>query len=214
MLILPVTQTQISSSLNNNSQIAKDFNSEVKSSDPQSSEESSKNSSITVINEQSNTNSSKNDESNSDISIEDYSSKSSLESSTSILKQIDEDKIIYRFQINLAENEIIEYKDFIVDYFDNKIYDNGDIIDCKADIAKLNSDTPSEYYKVFLSVYSAWNFSTSPRAWEEKNATINPFTIKYELSDEKNLILKYSESERITLRVYCDEERAYFFVTK
>ena len=126
---------------------------------------------------------------------------------------IDKEKIFHKFQVNMIEENIIDYKDFIFDYFDGKVYNSGEIIDCKAEIKKLGVN-PSDYYNIFSTIYSAWNFCTYPRMLSEENAKFDSTTMKYGLSDDKDLILKFPDNEKLTLRIYCDDERAYFVLLK
>ena len=46
-----------------------------------------------------------------------------------------------------------DYKDFIVEYFNNKSFKKGDTFDCNAEIKALGLDV-SEYGKVFSAMYS------------------------------------------------------------
>lgn len=216
MLFLPrMTSTIPNEPKNSSLQSTESSDNKINSVEESSaSQTSSENTSISSSNENSNSSKpveSSDSNSSSDIPNDDSSLLNEEYKKPSIPSDIDKNKIIHTFQTHLGERQIIEYKNFILEYFNNKVYNPGDIIDCKADIAKLGKNS-SEYYKVFSTVYSDWNFSTLPRMFGEEDVNFDPFTNMYELSDTTNLILKYSGDEKITLRVYCDEEHAYFII--
>lgn len=228
MLILPkITYNQLDGKVDNSSKIVE--SSTVQSSTiedssiVQSSDETTSMANSSTVEVQP-TSSSSEEESISSKPAEESSSigpdeSSESESSTNgsskpaMPDDIDKEKIFHKFQVNMIEENLIDYKNFIFDYFDGKVYNSGEIIDCKAEIKKLGVN-PSDYYNVFTTIYSAWNFCTYPRMLSEENAKFDSDTMKYGLSDDKDLILKFPDNEKLTLRVYCDDRRAYFVLLK
>ncbi len=128
--------------------------------------------------------------------------------------EVDENSIVVKNGIYYMSGEINfkDYADYIMETFNGKVYNPGDIIDVKASIT--SQENKEIYYDIFENIYRTWNFATIEKPFEEIEANFDDYQMKYVINDNQNLVLKYSQNYSCKLYIYFKEEYFYILVTK
>ncbi|MBE5927301.1 MAG: hypothetical protein E7270_10105 [Lachnospiraceae bacterium] len=101
---------------------------------------------------------------------------------------------------------IFNYQEVLVKEFDNKVFNKGDIIDCKADIEAAGYDI-SEYGKVFSYVYTTIMGGSRKCTLTDIESTYDDLYFIMVVDDSHNLVLKNETEQSFKLHVYFEDDK-------
>lgn len=155
--------------------------------------------------------------SNESSQIESESSKvesnSKIDNTKYPRPEIDNSKIIMEIPFSSFDSkELVNENsiEFIMKYFNEKIYENGQIIDVKNDLSSFENS--EKYYSICANMYYTLNHFSINQPFEEVSVTLDEYCINYVIDEKNDLILKSKED--IKLNIYLKDNRAFFLISK